>query len=239
MMKKLCTLLIVSIMIMTCPLQSYATEVCNHDWSDWFTDVDPTCGESGEESRFCYNCFEDEVRNIPATGEHDWDSWYVSKSATISKTGTKKRECIECYKVQSKKIPKLKPFIKLSKKTIKLQVSKTYTLKPKYAKGDSIKKYKSNNNKIATVTNKGKIKARRKGTVKITITTKSGKKITCTVKVSAKKKTSKKNAKIVYWVPNGSVYHSTSDCPTLSRSRTIYSGSKSKCPKARACKVCH
>ena len=89
------------------------------------------------------------------------------------------------------------------------------------------------------LTNKGKIKARRKGTTKITITTKSGKKITCTVKVSAKKKTSKKNTKNVYWVPNGSVYHSTSDCPTLSRSRTIYSGSKSKCPKARACKVCH
>ncbi len=242
MRKKLCTLLIAAIMMTLCPLQVSASDICNHDWSEWETLNEPTCGEIGTETRFCYNCYEDEYRNIPVTGNHDWDSWYTSKSATIKRTGIKKRECVECFKVQSKKISKLKPYIKLSNRTIKLQVSKTYTLKPKYANGDSIRTYKSSNNKVATVTQKGKIKAKRKGTTKITITTKSGKRITCTVNVSPKKKTSKKSTSInktVYWVPNGSVYHSTRNCSTLSRSRTIYNGSKSKCPKSRACKVCH
>lgn len=242
MRKKLCILLITAVMIALCPLQASASEVCNHDWSEWDVYEYPTCGETGTETRFCYNCYEEESHSIPATGEHEWDSWYVSKSATISGTGLKKRECWICGKVQTKKIAKLKPFVKLSKKTINLQMSKTYTLKPKYAKGDSIKKYKSSNTKVVTVSKTGKIKAKRKGTAKITITTKSGKKVTCTVKVTPKKKSTKKSATVggtVYWVPNGSVYHSTSDCPTLSRSHTINHGPKSSCPKTKACKVCH
>ena len=41
----------------------------------------------------------------------------------------------------------------------------------------------------------------------------------------------------VYWVPNGKVYHSTKDCPTLSRSKTILSGSPPS--GRRKCKVCY
>lgn len=43
----------------------------------------------------------------------------------------------------------------------------------------------------------------------------------------------------VYWVASGDVYHSTPDCPTLSRSKNIRSGSVSSSGKSRACKVCH
>lgn len=40
-----------------------------------------------------------------------------------------------------------------------------------------------------------------------------------------------------YWVPSGKVYHTTRDCPTLSRSKTIRSGSVP--PSGRhICKVC-
>ncbi len=42
----------------------------------------------------------------------------------------------------------------------------------------------------------------------------------------------------VYWTPNGEVYHLSSDCPTLSRSRTILSGSVSDSGRSRCCKVC-
>lgn len=173
---------------------------------------------------------------------HNWSEWDISKSATIKRDGLKKRECLICEKVQTKKTAKLKPFVKLSKKTVKLQVSRTYTLKPKYAKGDSAKNYKSSNTKVATVSKTGKIKAKRKGTAKITITAKSGKKATCTVRVISKKKSTKNTTTVggtVYWVQNGSVYHSTSDCPSLSRSRTINHGPKSSCPKTKACKICH
>ena len=42
----------------------------------------------------------------------------------------------------------------------------------------------------------------------------------------------------VYWVPNGSVYHKSKNCPSLKRSKTIYSGTVAESGKSRACKVC-
>lgn len=171
---------------------------------------------------------------------HEWSDWYAVKKPTIHKTGLQERECFICDATQSKKTAKLKPYVKFTKKTVKLKVSKTYKLKIKYAKGDSVKKWKSSNKKVATVSKKGKVKAKSKGTAKITVTMKSGKKATCKIKVSRKKKASKKKVVgTVYWTPGGSVYHRTVNCPTLSRSRTIYSGSLSSCPKSRPCKVCY
>lgn len=43
----------------------------------------------------------------------------------------------------------------------------------------------------------------------------------------------------VYWTPNGEVYHSTPNCPSLSRSKTILSGSISDSGKSRGCKNCY
>lgn len=242
MKKKLSKLLVIALIISCLPLQAAAA--CEHDWSEWDVINEPTCGEPGDQSRYCSECFEEEYMEIPATGDHCWDDWYVAKKATISKKGVKERDCLECYTTQQKEIPKLNPFVKFSKKTVKLKTSQSYKLKISYAKGDSAKKWKSSNKKIVTVSKSGKIKAKKAGTAKITVVMKSGKKTTCKIKVTAAKKKSAKSSSsksggTVYWTPGGSVYHSTSDCPTLSRSRTIYSGSKSKCPKPRGCKVCY
>lgn len=46
----------------------------------------------------------------------------------------------------------------------------------------------------------------------------------------------------VYWVPNGSAYHSTKTCATLHSSSTIYSGTVAQATaagKQNPCKVCH
>lgn len=234
MKKRVLSLLIVVTMILSSlPQQVFAEEICNHNWSSWYISEEPTCGEPGKQERYCLNCYEEEYADIPATGEHEWDDWYTIKSATISKAGLKERECYICGETQTKETSKLKPYIKLSKKTVKIQATKSYTLKIGYAKGDSIKKCHSSNTKVATVSKKGKVKGVSVGTAKITVTLKSGKKATCKVTVSAKKETT------VYWTPNGEVYHKTPNCPTLKRSRTICSGSLSNCPKPRACKVCY
>lgn len=146
---------------------------------------------------------------------------------------------------QVKKSGKSTAYIKLSKKSLKLCVGSSSKLKVSYAKGDSIKKWKSSKTRVATVSKKGVIKAKATGTATITVTLKSGKKSTCKVRVIAKKKKKKTssnqkyNSGTVYWTLNGSVYHSTPSCPTLSRSKTIKHGSLSSCPKKRACKVCH
>lgn len=247
MKKKFAIMLIIIIILTLFPIQVFAEDTCNHTWSPWEIYYEPTCGEPGQQERYCLNCYAEEYTDIPATSKHQWDDWYTVKSATISKTGLKKRECWDCAETQTKVIPKLKPYIKLSKKAVKLQETKTCSLKISYAKGDSIKKCETNNKQIATVSKSGKITANQPGTAKITITTKSGKSATCQVTVSTKKKAKKTTATTnhsntsttVYWTPNGTVYHCTKNCPTLSRSRTIYSSSKSNCPKPRACKVCY
>lgn len=43
----------------------------------------------------------------------------------------------------------------------------------------------------------------------------------------------------VYWTPKGEVYHSTPNCPSLSRSKTILSGSIEESGKSRGCKNCY
>ena len=50
---------------------------------------------------------------------------------------------------------------------------------------------------------------------------------------------SKPSSGIVYWVKSGQVYHSTPNCPSLSRSRDIYSGTIAQSGKDRPCERCH
>ena len=47
------------------------------------------------------------------------------------------------------------------------------------------------------------------------------------------------NSNTVYWTPGGKSYHTTKSCRTLSRSKTIHSGSLTTCPKNDPCDVCH
>ena len=44
---------------------------------------------------------------------------------------------------------------------------------------------------------------------------------------------------IVYWTPKGKSYHTTKSCPTLSRSKTILSGTQAESGKSDPCDKCH
>ncbi|MDR0879154.1 MAG: MBL fold metallo-hydrolase [Clostridioides sp.] len=46
-------------------------------------------------------------------------------------------------------------------------------------------------------------------------------------------------ADTVYWTPGGKVYHSSSNCKTLQKSKNIKSGTISESGKSRACRVCY
>ena len=48
----------------------------------------------------------------------------------------------------------------------------------------------------------------------------------------------KQDGTIVYWTPNGKSYHSTPDCPTLKRSKTINSGTIEESGKIDPCDRC-
>lgn len=149
--------------------------------------------------------------------------------------------------------------IKLSKKKLTLKVGQNKKLTLKNAVGKI--KWRSKNVSVAKVGRKGVVRAKKSG--KTTIIAKfNGKKYKCKVTVISNSKSSSGNSSnssssnrssggtsnssgssttkstTVYWVPNGSVYHYSRNCPTLSRSRTIYSGTISQSGKGRACKVC-
>lgn len=104
--------------------------------------------------------------------------------------------------------------IYLNKKTVSVQVGKTYTLKVTKAKPNSKKyrtvKWTTSNKKIATVSSKGKVKAIKPGKVTITaISTKNKKvKAKCTVTVYKNgyitKKPSVKGGMYVYSMPDSS-----------------------------------
>lgn len=47
------------------------------------------------------------------------------------------------------------------------------------------------------------------------------------------------SSEVVYWTPNGKSYHTTKSCSTLSRSKTILSGTQSESGKSDPCDKCH
>ena len=47
------------------------------------------------------------------------------------------------------------------------------------------------------------------------------------------------SSETVYWTPNGKSYHTTKNCPTLSRSKTILEGTISESGKYDPCDRCH
>jgi len=82
-------------------------------------------------------------------------------------------------------VPKKPTAIKLNKTSLSLAIGKTYALSYFFAPKDSLSAvtWSSSNKNVATVSNKGKITARRAGTAVITAKTTNGKKASCKVTV--------------------------------------------------------
>ncbi|MDE6001375.1 MAG: MBL fold metallo-hydrolase, partial [Clostridia bacterium] len=51
----------------------------NHEWCEWYTTAEETCGKDGEKVRKCDICGKAETQKIPATGNHDYDGNEVCK----------------------------------------------------------------------------------------------------------------------------------------------------------------
>ncbi len=230
------------------PMIAGASETaCSHEWSDWEIWEMPDCTKPGKSIRYCPKCNEQEFEEIPAEG-HSWGEWYTEKSATALREGILTRECMNCGEEESQSIPKLKAKAKL-KKNITITDKKAHSMS-RYltkTKGDKVAKWTSTNKKVATISSSGKLRARKNGKTTIQVKMKSGVTASCRVTVKLGKKTTQKKSSggsgsgTVYYTPSGGKYHSTTGCPTLSRSRTIYSASVSEAQSRglEPCKVCH
>lgn len=153
-----------------------------HVWSKWKVYVDADCISNGEMERECKVCGELQEKIIPKTG-HKFGKWSTIEKPSALYPGFKERICSSCGEVQSKDIPKLKATVRFSKKVYKIKRNKKLKAKISYTRFDYIKSCKSSNKKIATINKKGIIRAKKKGTVKITIVTRAGATATCKVKV--------------------------------------------------------
>lgn len=227
-----------------------------HNWDEWTVADEPTCSETGWKYRICRDCRTQEDENIATVDVHDWDDWYTEKSATALREGILARECIDCGKEETQPIPKLKPKAKL-KRNIRITDKKPHSMSRYLTKtrGDKAAKWTSSNKKVATISRNGKLRARKNGKTTIRVKMKSGVSASCRVTVKLGKKTTQKKPSggsgsggsgsggsgTVYYTPSGGKYHSTTGCPTLSRSRTIYSASVSEAQSRGLgpCKVCH
>lgn len=154
--------------------------------------IDPavaaTCTTPGKtEGSHCERCGTvlTEQKEIPATG-HSFGDWVVEKQPTVFEDGMKAQTCAVCGARVEEVVAKLQPAGKLSMATVPLKVKQTTTaLKvTDMAAGDAVDSFVSSDTKIATVDRRsGKITAKKKGTATITVTLKSGLKLTAKVKV--------------------------------------------------------
>ena len=217
-----------------------------HQFSDWIVVSQPTCTSEGIEERYCtaFDCPDlegsRETRQIAPLG-HDWGGWTSAIPATIFSGGLNTQYCSRCGVQNQMATAPETPFVAWAYKASKVPRKSKVAFSVSLANGDYVTKWKSSKKKIASVSSSGVVKGKKNGKTKITAYTASGLKISCTVKVvkpSKKKKKSSSSGGTVYWTPSGKVYHRSASCPTLSRSKTVYSGTVNESGKSRCCKVC-
>ncbi len=177
----------------------------NHNWDGGVITTEPTCTERGEKTFTCTICGNTNTKKVNATG-HSYGAYKVVKEPTNKRKGLKRKTCSVCGKIVYEAIPKtnFSPTdssetnpdqnpqtsqkttrkIKLNRRKLTLKKGKSFRLKVTLTPADSQDKitYKTSNKKIATVSKTGKIKAKKKGKVKITVIS-GKKKAVCTVKV--------------------------------------------------------
>ena len=177
----------------------------NHNWDGGVITTEPTCTERGEKTFTCTICGNTNTKKVNATG-HRYGAYKVVKEPTNKRKGLKSKTCSVCGKIVYEGIPKtnFSPTdssetnpdqnpqtsqkttrkIKLNRRKLTLKKGKSFRLKVTLTPADSQDKitYKTSNKKIATVSKTGKIKAKKKGKVKITVIS-GKKKAVCTVKV--------------------------------------------------------
>ncbi|MFQ7275483.1 MAG: Ig-like domain-containing protein [Blautia sp.] len=157
--------------------------------NNWVVNKPATCSVAGERHQECTVCKAwGQKEAIKPNGQHRLGAWRTTRAATALVTGIQERTCSVCGGAkQTRTIAKLKPTITLNvpqSKTLPVTLKKSFTVKVSgLAKGDSVKSWSSSNKKIVTVTSKGKLSARKTGTVKITVTLRSGKTAWFKVKV--------------------------------------------------------
>lgn len=82
------------------------TSLCDHVWSKWHMDQEPTCTVEGQRSRSCQLCGLTQTEKVDVC-DHDFGKWKVLDEASCLEEGEKKRVCRVCGETEYKVIKKL------------------------------------------------------------------------------------------------------------------------------------
>lgn len=151
------------------------------------------CTKGGTKSYHCTECGaidKNSTVELPIYKAHKFGAWETLQEATINQQKITERECTVCDVIEKKYGDKLRAYATPSKTAYTLNPQQNLTsLYVKYAKGDSVVSWKSNNTKVAAVTKKenGKClvvagKTPGKATLTVTLKSKKTAKVTITVR---------------------------------------------------------
>lgn len=124
--------------------------------------------------------------------------------------------------------------IKLNKTSLTLYVGNSSQIKVKNT--DKKAKWSCSKSSVATVTQSGRVKAKKQGSCKVTAKV-AGKRYVCRVTVKKKASSTKKHVTYVYVTDTGSKYH-RAGCRYLWNSKRKVSLSSAKAFGYSACSVC-
>ena len=82
------------------------SSICDHQWTEWYVAVEPTCTESGLRERSCPICGVGEGVDIPAFG-HSFGKWSLVKNPTCTSEGQRVRTCQVCGAQETETLAKL------------------------------------------------------------------------------------------------------------------------------------
>ena len=82
------------------------SNLCDHQWTDWYIMTEPTCTRDGMRGRDCPICGIAEAVDIPALG-HSFGKWSLVKDATCTSEGQRVRTCQVCGEQETETLPKL------------------------------------------------------------------------------------------------------------------------------------
>ena len=81
-------------------------ETCDHQFSEWEPETEPTCTEAGEDTRVCSLCGKTESKEVAALG-HDFGDWEPETEPTCTEAGEDTRTCSRCDAKESREVAAL------------------------------------------------------------------------------------------------------------------------------------
>lgn len=158
-----------------------------HNLEKVYENYENRCTESWYAVEKCRSCGQELSALVYNPTGHSFVNWTVRRKATVFEKGESVRTCGICGKIERKTSAKLKPRVSLNVTSATRTQGKVLALKATgLAKGDSIAGWTSSSPSVASVSNAGRVTAKREGTAYVMVRTKAGATAQCRLTVKSK-----------------------------------------------------